>query len=523
MVPKAGSLTAWPPHRFTPLTIAIAALGGVLVLGREFTFGVTLGADSASFVAAARSLLAGEGLLGFAERHPYVDWPPLYPLLLAAASLGIFDPVTVAGPLNAIIFGLTVFVVGNYLQQRLESRFLAAWGCLATALAVPLTKWSSWALSEPLFVLLTTLALVQTDRFLTEGRLRTLIWAAALSALAWQARYIGGAVPACVGLLLLFHPRAGTTMAQRVRRVTVYSLIVAVPMALWLLRNLLTTGKFTMHRPPIDYAALQMLRDVVEILWSWAPINTAAILVPFVCILVVVRWKRLTVADWLPCWLFGGFALTYLVSLIVIISLFVGVYLKGGVSGRWLIPLYIPLLIACLFMLDRVLWNERERQLLGSVGRLPIIRTMPGKQGSVLFAIVTIVLSLGAASQIAPNVSAISKANRSVPPIGYLNGPHWTGSETLQYLRGNVVAAKIYSNAPHPVSLHLGKDRKYSPYHALPASPAALEWNQDDVYVVWFHEALGWYHGYGEADLRRLPDLKPVAELADGVVFKVTR
>ncbi len=45
--------------RPTPLTIAIAALGGALVLGREFTFGVTLGADSASFVAAARSRLQG--------------------------------------------------------------------------------------------------------------------------------------------------------------------------------------------------------------------------------------------------------------------------------------------------------------------------------------------------------------------------------------------------------------------------------------------------------------------------------
>ena len=114
-------------------------------------------------------------------------------------------------------------------------------------------------------------------------------------------------------------------------------------MALWLLRNLLRTEQFTMHRAPADYAVLLMLQDVVEILWSWMPIKIAAILVPFVCILVVARWRRLTVADWRPCWLFGGFALTYLVSLIVIISSLVGVYLQDGVSSRWLIPLYIPL------------------------------------------------------------------------------------------------------------------------------------------------------------------------------------
>ena len=99
MAPGADPLTAWPPHfrtdRFTLLTIAIAALGGALVLGREFTYGVTLGTDSASFVAAARSLLAGGSLLDFAGR-PYVDWPPLYPLLLAAAGLG---DVSIPSPL----------------------------------------------------------------------------------------------------------------------------------------------------------------------------------------------------------------------------------------------------------------------------------------------------------------------------------------------------------------------------------------------------------------------------------------
>ena len=118
------------PDRFTLLTAAIAALGAALVLGRVLPFGVRLTPDSAHYIAAARSLLAGEGLLGF-DGSP----SPLYPLLLAAASLGIFDPVVVAGPLNAILFGLTVFVVGRYLRQRLEFRFLAAWACLATTLA----------------------------------------------------------------------------------------------------------------------------------------------------------------------------------------------------------------------------------------------------------------------------------------------------------------------------------------------------------------------------------------------------
>ena len=65
-------------------------------------------------------------------------------------------------------------------------------------------------------------------------------------------------------------------------------------------------------------------------------------------------------------------------------------------------------------------------------------------------------------------------------------------------------------------------------YRILPSSRTALnrqfaEWIPDRAYVIWFDK---WNHGrheYGEADLRLLPGLHPVAELADGVIFKVNR
>ena len=105
--------------------VAAAVLGVALVLAREATYGVMLTHDSINYVVAARNLLAGEGLTLYNGRV-YVVQPPLYPLLLAAASLGILDPYHVAGPVNAAVFGLTTFVVGQYLRTRLESRFLVA-------------------------------------------------------------------------------------------------------------------------------------------------------------------------------------------------------------------------------------------------------------------------------------------------------------------------------------------------------------------------------------------------------------
>ncbi len=527
----ANPLTALParfrPDRFTLTAAAVATLGAVLVRAH----GVVLSPDSAHYIAFARSLLAGEGFLDYTG-SPDTAWPPLYPLLLAAASLGTFDPLAVAGPLNAVVFGLTVFVVGRYLRQRLESRFLAAWGCLATALAPPLTGWSSWALSDPLFILLAVLALIRTDRFLTDGRLRTLVWAAVFSALAWQTRYVGGAVPAVVGLLLLLHPGGSPSMARRAGRVAVHSLIVAVPTALWFLRNYLVTGDLTKHGSPVGYPVSMMLRDVLDILWSWALANGTAALVPFVCILVAVRWRRLSVAGWDPLWVFGGFALTYLVLFIVAISLVFVFQTGGSISERYLIPMYVPLLVAGAFVLDRVLVRERERPFLGSVGNLPIVRaTMPGKGGSVLAAIVAIVLSLGVASQAVMNVYRIAKASRGDLYLLF-NGPRWTGSGTLRHVRENLAAERerTYTNAPYALSLHVNRNREYAPccrhlwkfrVGRLGRRPAKIP---DGAYVVWFRtKRNSQLLDYGEAELRSLPVLEPVAELADGVVFRVKR
>lgn len=83
--------------------------------------------------------------------------PPLYPLLLTAVSFGVFDPKDADGPLNAAIFGLTIFFAGQYLRRRLQHPFLVIGACITLMLSIPLTRIAAYALSEPLFILFTIL------------------------------------------------------------------------------------------------------------------------------------------------------------------------------------------------------------------------------------------------------------------------------------------------------------------------------------------------------------------------------
>ena len=166
------------PDRFTLLLAAAAALGAGLVLLRQASYGPGMLADGLGYITAARDLLAGNGL-GDHWGH-WAFHPPLYPAMLAGGGLFGFDPYAVAGPLNAIVFGLTVLVTGWWLRRHLQSRFLWLWGCFSIALALPLAEVASYALSEPLFILFTLLALMPLESFLNQ-RSGTLAMAALLA------------------------------------------------------------------------------------------------------------------------------------------------------------------------------------------------------------------------------------------------------------------------------------------------------------------------------------------------------
>ena len=507
------------PAGFTLFLAALAVLGAVLVLAREVTYGAGLKGDAIGLIAMARNLLAGEGLTYISGRAQ-TNWPPFYPLLLAAGGLVGFDPLHLAGPLNAAIFGLTVFVVGRHLQRRLRSRALAAWAALAVALSVPLATRAWTAMSEPTFILLATAALLQADRFLAEGRTPALLWAAVCGALAFLTRYAGVAVPLAVGLALLCQPRA--PLRQRAGRVAAVALAAAVPMALWLLRNYLVTGQLIKQvadlRPPILSvpAALDGVRGT---LWEWAYLDflppavtwallalAAAALLPLGLAGAGARGGRAPFA-WQAVLVFGGFTLLYLVVLIASITT-----LPHPWQSRFLAPVYVPLLAIAAFALDWLPGAPRRRN--GVAARLP---------GAVLM----VAFSLWTAGQVVRGGLEIRRLNSGEPYLSYQSQP-WADSATVRHLREYPIGGMVYSNVRNAAYLY---GAGTGTYRRLPvrwtelqelvaAAPAGAHLIWFDAYradPVWGMVA----YDYGVAQMRATRGLEPVAELADGAVFTV--
>ena len=258
------------PDRFTLLLAALAVLGVVLVLLHQVTYGVTLEWDSVTYISVARNLLAGNGFVQPYDGAPYLLWPPLFPGLLALVSLLVFDPYEVAGLVNAVAFGLTVFVAGRWLCNRIESRGFVLWGCLAITLSAPLLQNAAWAISEPVFILLTLLALVETEIFLTTERRSSLLRSALFTALACLTRYIGLSIVITVVLVLFF--KSAKPFLKKVRHMATYAFVAVTPLGLWLLRNMLVSGTLTgyerSHHPFASF--LDYVQQTLEVMASWA-------------------------------------------------------------------------------------------------------------------------------------------------------------------------------------------------------------------------------------------------------------
>ena len=391
-------------HRITLLLAAFSTLGTFLVLVRGSTYGVGVNPDSVTYISTARSLLAGNGFIDW-DGSSYTVFPPLFPLLLALTGIFGPDPADTAGYVNAFLCGLAIFLSSLWLWQHLRARpaptsrtlqtYLLLWAAVVLILSPPLLRIASFALSEPLFILLTISALFTFNTFLDTGKRASLVLAAIFTSLACLTRYVGITIPATICLLLLF--RKGDTPSKKATDTVIYALIVGTPLSVWLLRNFLVSGTWTGLRYPTQYSFLFNLKNMFVILadwvlpWPWileienllarlfsvevvTPQQFLVLLIPTLLMFGVGAWvclTRLPLHHVRPIVLLATFTAVYLVFLIIAIS----VHGYDPVNTRYMAPVYIPLLCIVVLFLDDFFQYDLQRKLLGTL-RFPQVQTM---------------------------------------------------------------------------------------------------------------------------------------------------
>ena len=508
------------------LIVLIALLGTAHVLVRTSTYGAALGNDAFNYLAAAESLAAGEGLLS-PDLGQMVLFAPFLSMALAFLSLFGIEPVDGGRFLNATAFGLLILVSGLWLSRRLESRLLALGVAVAVMAALPLAHSASTLLSEPLFILFTLLALMPLESFLNRrSGTPALVLSAVFAALAALTRYIG--VTLIISGVLMLLSRRDTPIRERLQNALAFGAISSLPLAVALARNYLVSGTLIGDRSVVSGQPLfDALGQIVEVFQQWA--DPAALLRwqlqnwpwPVVGLLLLAALLLVTPRPGRASSVFWIFALAYL-AIIAVVTPFT---VAQGIDSRYLAPVYVPLLFVAAFWLDELLRRRASDKMAMATARW------------TLAALALLAAAGHTGVSVRQNLRLTAEALES----GYIgrtfNTAYWEDSKLMEYVRSNPISGRYYSNEANVLRWNAGVtgtrvSRVSVPRRGLHKVYDCQRWlelavrqsrqhREPEKYVVWVGEGERSQITCTLVHMESPLPLEPVAELADGAIFRV--
>lgn len=262
-------LPSWKAAGVPAATVLLAALAALWLL-QATPHGLGIASDSVAYLGGAMNLLAGRGfsrLSGGGSIEPLTHFPPFYSLVLAGlGNLGM-EPVGGARWVNAILLGCLVCGV-VLASSRIGAGPVALVAAGALSAASPmLFEVSSWALSEPLFLVLGLAGLIVLERGLKEPSHRSFLAAGALVGLAYLTRYVGIALVLAGIARILMVPN--TSSRQKTTALALFLIGGLAPMAIWLGRNWLLTGTLTNRTLTWHPLTITKWKSPLQLLWSW--------------------------------------------------------------------------------------------------------------------------------------------------------------------------------------------------------------------------------------------------------------
>ena len=512
----------------------LAASTSLLVLVSTGKYGAGLTPDSIAYLSTAASLATGGGFAQF-DGTPYLHWPPLFPILLAAFGVAGVTPATAARLLNALCAGLTVVLTCVWLSKRVRPPLVAVAG-LSVALSPPLLYSARFALTETTFNLLLLLFLTTLAGYLATGRPAVLYAATAVAAAAALTRFIGVSAALTGALFLLARPRHP---GRRWRDVAILVAGSALPVAAWMVRSRHVSGTTTGERgAPSETIGANLARSV-EIVTGWVfprvdeltvlpgfehiqmalawrlrervlPIEEAATLAGLVALAVYcVRSRRGKVAahdaasETVPAvQLFGIFSLVYWAMLLALAA----TTRFDAINERLLGPVCVPLFLLIVMVFERVA-QQRPATTRGWAARAAV----------VVFSLwVT-----GAAALRADDVYAAGRRG-----AGGFATDAWQTASIWRFVRDHALPGPVYSN--DPAAYYAATTRPAGWLPRQPGAPAAGRTGDEElvrasqIHIVWFGQVSRRYP-WGLDSVSALLAVEPFWTGPDGAVYRAVK
>ncbi len=258
--------------------LSIIGLIGIVIDLFLTRSGPGVSGDAVHYMEGARNLALGNGymrLRGAGGLIPITHFPPVFSLAMAGLSALGLAPLDGGRLLNAVVFGLSLLLSGWLIWRASRSLWASVLGSWLILVSISVTRIHAWVMAEPLYILLTLLAVYCLCLYLSAGSQPRgwLLLAGLLSGAATLTRYAGFAL---IGALLL---AAGVwspgSWRKRFQAALLTGAASLLPVILWLLRNQFAAGSAANRRlafHPFSFDLVLAIRD--ELAFWIMPINT---------------------------------------------------------------------------------------------------------------------------------------------------------------------------------------------------------------------------------------------------------
>lgn len=344
--------------------ILIGIISLLIVRSATQDYMIHIAIDSSHYHIMAYNLSEGKGLLSYNGEYPTV-WPPLYPMVLALLhSVTQLDVITVAYGLNLLIAFLIGTITFLFLASSLSLPF-ALIGAGFVIFAPSLNTFiMTYLLTEPLFILICLLQIIALTAYLKDERLRYLALAGLLASLAVMTRYIGIINMALIVVCLLIHFRHH--LKKGLILIVIMCGLSSVPFILWMARNYTIDQTFLGARAPSVSDLLFNIRMWFRTIQRWffhadyPQLNDMIAIMACLIMMIFLYRARKEKTDKTSS--FATISIVFCFSYSVFLILSATRYHYDLIDFRLLSPIYIPLVLAGIYIYHQVFVFLRTHQ-----------------------------------------------------------------------------------------------------------------------------------------------------------------
>jgi hypothetical protein len=346
----------------------LAAIAIILCGLATSRYGAGVSSDSTKYLSVAQNLLAGNGLYDH-KGTPLLSWPPLYSILLAGLSgLTGLDIFVVGWYFNVFLLGLNVFLSGVIFYHVFPDTPLYAYlAAIFVLLSISSLRIHATIISDPFYLTLTLAFLIAVEGYAKERSYRAFAGMVILSVLAPLLRYVGLAITATAGIVILIENR--NSVRTFLRDGFILGILSVLPIAWWLLvHNVMMHGSlWGLSGQPVNVgenismALTKMLHWFVPYLTFLMPVLMRP-WIPLIALALILFLLNRNHAEHGRAWVRSFAAPAVYPTMIYAAVYFIALALtvisqdhRDLFSDRYYVILLVPVAILILFTFDKLI------------------------------------------------------------------------------------------------------------------------------------------------------------------------